>query len=78
MSQRSTPCMLFLIFLASKYLHYCSYDAVERPAQGSSVAPPESWTKEEVLRWLTRLASSIREGSEVKPDVDLFQQGFDR
>jgi hypothetical protein len=51
---------------------------VERPGKGSDVEPPSSWGVNDVLTWLSSLATSIRDGEALEKDADLFEQGFDR
>jgi hypothetical protein len=54
-----------------------SYDEVELPNKGADVPPPEQWATPDLSRWILALATSIREGSTIAPDEDLFAQGFD-
>jgi hypothetical protein len=42
------------------------------------VPPPATWDEDSVAGWLLALASAIRDSTPIRPDDDLFAQGFDR
>ncbi|KAI0081390.1 acetyl-CoA synthetase-like protein [Panus rudis PR-1116 ss-1] len=53
------------------------YDAIADSADAKGIAPPQHWTVEEVLQWLSRHVTTINDGQEVKQDLDMFEQGLD-
>ncbi|KAF7789161.1 hypothetical protein EIP86_000098 [Pleurotus ostreatoroseus] len=53
------------------------YDIVENSGDVKNIVPPSSWEVPQILDWLLRLASDIKEDSSILPTLDLFDQGFD-
>ncbi|KAJ7052229.1 putative aminoadipate reductase [Mycena amicta] len=55
------------------------YDTIEASGNAANdVAPPTSWTATELEPWLlTHTGLIFGKHSELKPDIDLFDQGFD-
>ncbi|CAL1703601.1 unnamed protein product [Somion occarium] len=53
------------------------YEKIEASANANGIAPPASWTVEDVERWLSRHAASLNHDQTPESDVDVFEQGFD-
>ena len=57
----------------------CRYDSVEASATaGIEVPLPSEWTSPQVKDWLMLHSTAVNSETPVNPDVDLFEQGFDR
>ncbi len=53
------------------------YQTVDDSKDTKGIAPPASWTVEDIETWLLENAITI-EDSQIDPIIDLFDQGFDR
>lgn len=55
------------------------YGVVEASTKAAeNIAPPASWTADEVESWLLKQANDISSSAPLNGSKDLFQQGFDR
>ncbi|EKM52305.1 uncharacterized protein PHACADRAFT_260612 [Phanerochaete carnosa HHB-10118-sp] len=53
------------------------YKTVDNSADTRGIAPPASWSVEDIEPWLISHAASINNGTEISPSRDMFDQGFD-
>lgn len=51
---------------------------MEKTSGLTGITPPVSWSVADVEKWLAHHAASINNDITPKPDIDLFEQGFDR
>ena len=56
------------------------YDTVQQSSNANGIAPPATWTVDDVERWLLAHAKAIMtdSGDHLSPYVDMFEHGFDR
>ncbi|GJE90357.1 acetyl-CoA synthetase-like protein [Phanerochaete sordida] len=53
------------------------YETVENSASSEHIPPPCSWNVPDVQAWLQRHACALTSRASIRPDKDLFDQGFD-
>lgn len=58
----------------------CRYDTVQQSEDANGITPLDSWTVENIEKWLYQHAEAIITGNSqsLTPSVDLFDIGFDR
>lgn len=57
---------------------FCRYETVENSSGIKDIMPPKSWTFEDVQDWLSEHSAAVNDGRPLDPNIDLFEQGFDR
>ena len=56
----------------------CRYASVESTQKTESIAPPVSWDKVHVTKWLLKQARELNSDKALSPYMDIFEHGFDR